>query len=53
LEGTTTGVRRSAEDTTVLALALRFDPMFVYIALGIAATVAVGRLLLGWAIDSS
>jgi len=33
----------------MLASTVQFDPMFVYIGLGIAATIAVGRFLLSWA----
>jgi hypothetical protein len=28
---------------------ISFDPMYIYIACGIAAVVIVGRLLLSWA----
>jgi hypothetical protein len=37
----------------MLASTVQFDPMFVYIGLGIAATIAVGRFLLSWAVGFS
>jgi hypothetical protein len=37
----------------MLAAAVQFDPIFVYIALGVAVTIAVGRILVGWAVGSS
>jgi hypothetical protein len=37
----------------MVAAAVAFDPMFLFFALGIAAVVAVGRLLFAWAVGSS
>ncbi len=36
-----------------MLLALAFQPIFVYIALGICGLIAVARLVLGWAMSSS
>jgi hypothetical protein len=33
--------------------ALNFHPIFAYVGLGIAATIAVGRFVLAWAVDFS
>ena len=32
-----------------LLLTLNFDPIFVYIALGLSGVIALARFLLGWA----
>jgi hypothetical protein len=34
-------------------LALAFQPMFVYAAVGLSGVIAVARIALGWAMDSS
>ncbi len=33
-----------------MLLALSFDPIFIYIAVGLSALVAFARLVLGWAL---
>jgi hypothetical protein len=38
----------AANDPAVLSV-MRFDPMYIFIAFGIAAVIGVGRLLLYWA----
>jgi hypothetical protein len=35
------------------AAALAFDPMILFIALGVAAVIAFARAVLGWAMGSS
>jgi hypothetical protein len=37
----------------VVTAALRFEPIFVYIALAVCGVLLVARLLLAWAVDSS
>jgi hypothetical protein len=39
---------RAANHPAVLSL-IAFDPMYIFIACGIAGVIAVGRLLLHWA----
>jgi hypothetical protein len=39
----------AANDPSVVLSLLRFDPMYLYIAFGLAAVIGVGRLLLFWA----
>jgi hypothetical protein len=34
-----------------VVLALAFEPIFVYISLGVTAVIVVARLLLNWALD--
>jgi hypothetical protein len=34
-----------------VVLALAFEPIFIYISLGMAAVIVVARLLLTWALD--
>jgi hypothetical protein len=34
-------------------VAIAFEPMILYITLGIAGVIALARLLLGWALHSS
>jgi hypothetical protein len=35
-----------------MAAALSFQPVFVYIALGISGIIAFSRLVLGWALST-
>jgi hypothetical protein len=37
----------------VMLAAVQFSPIFVYVALGLAGIVVLGRLLVGWAVDFS
>jgi hypothetical protein len=36
-----------------MLLALAFQPIFIYIALGLVGLIVVARLVLGWAMSSS
>jgi len=46
-------VKAAAADTAPMLLALAFQPIFIYIALGLVGLIAVARLVLGWAMNSS
>jgi hypothetical protein len=41
--------QQTADTPTTMASALSFDPIFLYIALGLSGIVAFSRLLLSWA----
>jgi hypothetical protein len=43
------GVPASAANDPEVLSVMRFDPMYIFIAFGIAAVIGVGRLLLYWA----
>jgi hypothetical protein len=36
-----------------MLIALAFNPIFIYFALGMCALLVIGRLVLGWAMGSS
>jgi len=36
-----------------VVLTLAFDPIILYISLGVGGVIVVGRLLLGWAVGFS
>ena len=38
-------------ELVVMVAALAFQPIFVYIALGVSGVVAFARLLIGWAMS--
>jgi hypothetical protein len=44
------GNRRDIDENHPMLAILRFEPIILYIALGLCAVIGVGRLLLGWAI---
>jgi hypothetical protein len=39
-------------DTRSVVIALAFEPIFIYIALALAAVIGAARLLLGWVLGS-
>jgi hypothetical protein len=39
--------------STWMLLALAFDPIFVYVAVGLCAVIAIARLVLSWAVGFS